>query len=247
MSIILKALKKAEESKSIRETAVQKHTYQIGDRKALIIIIAGFIGLVLFFFAGIYWFKGRPSSKPAAKHSGAPIVQPEELIGSAEKEAQAVIANDLDIEVLLEDAIRQIKEKNYLNAEGILRKALTAAPDDAELNNHLGLALKNQGKLEEAVSSYQRAIHLKPDYVEAMNNLAVTEEMLGNREKAKSLYKKALSIKSSYAEAHLNSALLFEAEGNTGEAENHYDKFLNLSRDEFLKKRVKERLAGLRK
>ena len=80
-----------------------------------------------------------------------------------------------------------------------------------------------------------------------MNNLAVTYEMLGDREKAKSLYKKALSIKPSYAEAHLNYALLFEAEGNNSEAESHYYTFLNLSSDEFLKSKVKERLRALGK
>ena len=81
------------------------------------------------------------------------------------------------------------------------------------MQNHLGLALRNQGKHKEALTYYGKALKLKPDYYEAMNNLAVTYEMLGDNKKAKLFYKKALSLKPSYAEAHLNYALLLEAEG----------------------------------
>ena len=80
-----------------------------------------------------------------------------------------------------------------------------------------------------------------------MNNLAVTYEMLGDNKKAELFYKKALSLKPSYAEAHLNYALLLEAGGENKTAESHYQAFLNLSSDESLKNKVKERLRGLKK
>jgi Tfp pilus assembly protein PilF len=80
-----------------------------------------------------------------------------------------------------------------------------------------------------------------------MNNLAVTYEMLGDKKKAMVFYKKALSLKPSYAEVHLNYALLLEAEGDSLTAESHYQTFLNLSSDESLKNKVKERLKGIKK
>ena len=40
-------------------------------------------------------------------------------------------------------------------------------------HNNLGNALKDQGKLAEAVASYQRALALKPDYAKAHSNLGI--------------------------------------------------------------------------
>jgi Tfp pilus assembly protein PilF len=44
-------------------------------------------------------------------------------------------------------------------------------PDSAEIHNNLGLALGKQGKLDEAVACYRRAVALKPDYTQARNAL----------------------------------------------------------------------------
>lgn len=247
MSIILKALKKAEGSKTGREVVAQAQTYQVSNKKALGIFIAGFAGCVLLFSIGLYWFKSRPVSKAPVKIADKAVdVQPQKAVTAAEKEALAVPKGP-DVNRLNEDAVRQIKEKNYSGAEDSLRKALPARPDDAVIYNHLGLSLKNQSRYKEASAAYQKALQLKPDYYEAMNNLAVTYEMLGNREKAKSLYLKALSIKPTYAEGHLNYGLLLEAQGNNTEAESHYHTFLNISSDETLKSMVRERLRGLKK
>ncbi|MBI4691543.1 MAG: tetratricopeptide repeat protein [Nitrospirae bacterium] len=238
MSIILKALKKAEETKSPKEIVKKVHTFQLDDkRKTWVIILAVFAVTVLLFSIGIYKFKGKPVLKPPVR------VEQKYKTGQEKKEDTA--AELPDAARFHEDAIKLIKEKNYAAAENILKKALIIKPDDAVMHNHLGLALKNQLRYKEASVVYDKAIRLKPDYYEAMNNLAVTEELVGNTEKAKSLYKKALSIKPSYAEAHLNYALLLETEGDISEAESHYHTFLNLSSAEALKTKVKERLREL--
>lgn len=244
MSIILKALKKAEESKAEKGTVKEAHIYQVKNKRIWGIILAGFAGIVLLFFM-IYLFKSRPVPKSPAK---AKVIDVQKNITAETmgKEGPAVTESP-EAARLHEDAIKQIKEKNYTAAESVLRMALLKKPDDAEMHNHLGLALKNQGRYKEASAAYQNALKLKSDCYEAMNNLAVTYEMLGEREKAKSVYKKALSLKPSYAEAHLNYALLLEAEGKNSEAEGHYHTFLNLSSDEALKSMVRERLRGLRK
>lgn len=243
MSIILKALKKAEESKAEKGTVKEAHIYQVKNKRIWGIILAGFAGIVLLFFM-IYLFKSRPVPKSSAK---AKIIDVQSKPSAISSQPSAHVAEGPEVARLHEDAIKQIKEKNYTGAESVLRKALLIKPDDAEMHNHLGFALKTQGRYREASAAYQNALKLKPDCYEAMNNLAVTYEMLGEREKAKSLYKKALSLNPSYAEAHLNYALLLEAEGKNSEAEGHYHTFLNLPSDEVLKSRVKERLRGLRR
>ena len=54
------------------------------------------------------------------------------------------------------------------------RRALELKPDYAEAHNNLGIALKEQGNLDEAIACYRRALELKPDYAEAHSNLLFT-------------------------------------------------------------------------
>lgn len=255
MSIIFKALKKAEEESRVESAPAKKaQAYHFGSKKFLTVIIIGIAVLVLSSFAGIYLAKNKTLSKLFMKSSNKavdvkPKQQPTSIQPPAVPQAQtpAPVSEGTDTVKLYEDAIKQIKDKNYSAAESILRKAISQKPDDAVMHNHLGLALKNQGKYKEALTSYEKALKLKPGYYEAMNNLAVTHEILGDKKEAKLFYKKALSLKPSYAEAHLNYALLLEAEGDNLAAESHYQTFLNLSSDESLKNKVKERLKGLKK
>lgn len=239
MSIILKALKKAEELKTRKENRPEVQVFLSKGKRAWVILFALLLIAALVFLV----VRSMPVSKQATKAMNTTqSVQQKD----ARQDTTAVVEK-IDTDKLHEDAIKLIGEKNYSGAEAILRKALLIKPDDAAMNNNLGLTLKNQGRYKEASLAYEKAIQLKPDFYEAMNNLAVTCEMLGDREKAKNLYKKALSIKPSYAEAHLNYALLLEAIGNNSEAESHYHTFLNLSSDEGLKSKVRERLRGLKK
>lgn len=253
MSIILKALKKAEESKHEKQAIIKSQKYIAKDKKILFFLMGVFIAAVLVFSAGIYYYKYRLDSAPSVKKVQKEIpldkktdIKTEEKKAVQEKE-QKETAKVPDTAKLHDDAIQEIKRKNYALAEELLRKALAIKPDNSAMHNHLGLALRHQSRYKEASEEYEKALVLKPDYYEAMNNLAVVYEMLGNPEKAKSMYKKALSIKPSYAEAHLNYALLLEAEGDYLNAESHYHTFLNLSSDASLKAKVKERVKILRK
>ena len=256
MSIIFKALKKAEEeSRDKRETVKKPQTYRFRSKKVLGVIILGIAVIVVSSAAGVYLAKNKTLSKLFMKSSNKAVeLQPSQVPVTSPKpvvipkpQTPAPVSEGTDTVKLHEDAIRFIKDKNYSAAENTLKKALLEKPDDAVMHNNLGLALRNQGKHKEALTSYEKALKLKPDYYEAMNNLAVTYEMLGDKKKAKLFYKKALSLNPSYAEAHLNYAMLLEAEGDNLAAESRYHTFLNLSSDESLKNKVKERLKGLKK
>jgi len=253
MSIILKALKKAEESKTKQETVRKDHTHGDKTKTPRRTIIAGIAVIVLVIsFVGIFLIKTKTVSKPSAKVVSKAVdvkSKPDVSVrpSAVSPKPPIPVEKGPDIAKINADAIVQIKSKHYAAAEGILRKGIALKPDDPVLHNHLGLALKNLFKYKEAAAEYEKAIQQKPDYYEAMNNLAVTYELLGQRGKAKDFYKKALAIKPSYAEAHLNYALLLESEGNNVEAESHYHTFLTLSTDATLKSSVKERLRGIKK
>ena len=50
-------------------------------------------------------------------------------------------------------------------------RAIALAPGYAKAHNNLGLALANQGKLDEAIREYRLVLEKKPDHVSALNNL----------------------------------------------------------------------------
>ena len=57
----------------------------------------------------------------------------------------------------------------------------------------MGNALKDQGKLEEAIEAYNKALAIKPDYAEAYNNMGIALKDQGKLEEAIEAYNKALA------------------------------------------------------
>jgi protein O-mannosyl-transferase len=95
----------------------------------------------------------------------------------------------------------------YRSRISLYEAALALNPESWMLHNNLGLALVDQGKLDEAIKHYQSSLAAKPDYYYALNNLGNTSNAQGRYTDAIDYYKRALEIKPSYAEAHNNLGL----------------------------------------
>ena len=67
---------------------------------------------------------------------------------------------------------------------------------------------KDQGKLDEAVACYRRALELKPDYAEAHDNLGSALEEIGDLQGAEDSFRAALRHNSRFAFAHYKLAEL---------------------------------------
>ena len=59
----------------------------------------------------------------------------------------------------------------------------------------MGIALKEQNKLEEAIEAYTKALAIKPDYADAYYNMGNALKEQNKLEEAIEAYTKALSIK----------------------------------------------------
>ena len=62
----------------------------------------------------------------------------------------------------------------------LLNKALEINPNFPEAHNNLGNALKSQGDLKAAITSYRKALQFNKNYSEAYSNLGIALNELGD-------------------------------------------------------------------
>jgi tetratricopeptide (TPR) repeat protein len=102
-------------------------------------------------------------------------------------------------------------------------------PDYANAHCNLGLALVKQGRIDEAVARYERALALQPDYAEAHYNLGILLNEQGQRDAAIGHFARTLALKPDYADAHNNLGIALAATGQIEEAVAHYKRALALN------------------
>ena len=59
----------------------------------------------------------------------------------------------------------------------------------------MGTALQQQGKVDEALECYTKALSFQPDYATALYNMGVLLQNQGKHDEAQNSYNKALLIK----------------------------------------------------
>ncbi|MGA0410562.1 MAG: tetratricopeptide repeat protein, partial [Candidatus Nanopelagicaceae bacterium] len=69
---------------------------------------------------------------------------------------------------------------------------------------NMGNAFKEQGKLEEAIEAYKKALSFRPDHAMSYNNMGIVFGNQGKLRKAIESYKQALLNRPDYAEAWNN-------------------------------------------
>ena len=87
----------------------------------------------------------------------------------------------------------------------------------------MGNALKDQGKIREAIDAYNKALSLDPNCTIAHNNKGIDLKDMGKTEESIQSYKKALSIEPDYAETHLNLSFMLLNSGKLEEGLDEYE------------------------
>jgi len=86
---------------------------------------------------------------------------------------------------------------------------------------NLGTALYEAGRLDEAVSRYEKAVALQPDYAPAYNNLGVTLRAKGDVDAAIAAYQRGLRLDGDYPDLHYNLANALLSQNRADEAAAH--------------------------
>ncbi len=89
-----------------------------------------------------------------------------------------------DAQRAFDEGVRSMKAKRYREAGEAFQRAVVARPDFAEAHSNLGFALRNSGRVDDAIAAYREAIRLKPDLAEAYEYLGGAYLMKGDKQAA---------------------------------------------------------------
>ncbi len=118
---------------------------------------------------------------------------------------------------------------NWRDTATLSRYMLTLTPDVASIHNMLGVALKSQGRTDEALRHLHRAVELNPNYAEPYYNLGNTMKAQGKLDQAIACYQQALQLRPDFAQAHYNLANALFSQGKLDEAISHYQQALQIN------------------
>ncbi len=132
---------------------------------------------------------------------------------------------------LLESARRWQQAGDLPRAENAYRELLIGEQNNAELWYLLGVACRNQGKLDEALSAYQRAIELRPDLAQAHNGLGIVRQQQGRLAEAAASFESAVRARPDFAPAHNNLGNVLKETGRNDLAMTAYQEAVRLKPD----------------
>jgi Flp pilus assembly protein TadD len=141
----------------------------------------------------------------------------------------------LDIQVPAVDLYKLMSQAMDLEGEGkngealvLWRKALAIDPNDARVQNGLGLSLYIQGDVQESFEHLRQAIRLNPQYVESRFNLGKFLVQQGHPGEALPELQQTLQVKPRFAPGEEALAMALQLLGNSAEALVHWRKALAL-------------------
>jgi tetratricopeptide (TPR) repeat protein len=76
------------------------------------------------------------------------------------------------------------------------------------------MSLMNEGKLNEALGAFRRALEIDPAYVVSAYNMGVVLAHQGNQDAALAAFRTAIAIRPTYAPAHLGLGLLLRMQND---------------------------------
>ena len=99
-------------------------------------------------------------------------------------------------------------------------------PQEARTAYEQAKKLANEGKADEAISEFGRALMLHPQYLRAVNELGVLYFRLNRLEDAAAAFRQAVSLNARYHPPLLNLALVRYRQGNFGDAVTLFSRLL---------------------
>jgi tetratricopeptide (TPR) repeat protein len=111
-------------------------------------------------------------------------------------------------------------------AEAVCRRAALLAPHLPQVHNNLGTALRQQGRLDEALACYQSALKLNPREKTTRGLIGQVLKQSGKHEEAAQFLKGEMELQPGNPQPHADYAALCVLRGEHDEAARHYGQAL---------------------
>lgn len=270
MSIILDALKKAQNAKNEQNDGSEEEVSgnasgvflpseapvisNVDNAKRTKIIVLALIaiaglGIILFNSLGSNLLSSpKEAVKPLPKMKTSAVKVAESKTEKLEDKSVKEDKNSEEVNSLKKEASDYFIDRKYDKATYVYKQLVNLAPTDPEIYNNYGLSLKKLGKPTESKQAYNTALALKPDYPEALNNLAVIEISERKFGKAKLRLQQAIDARPDYLDPYLHMAICLEKSGDMITAKQFYQEFLDRSEGKIGRKirlQIETRLARL--
>lgn len=126
-------------------------------------------------------------------------------------------------------ALSTFQVRHWQNTVTLFRHALTVTTNNHVAHYNLGLALMEQGQVEEPLRHFSEAVRIRPEYEDAHNNLGLALASLGRWQEATNHLIRACLANPAYSKAHHNLGSAFFTLGNLREATNQFRQALSLN------------------
>jgi tetratricopeptide (TPR) repeat protein len=116
----------------------------------------------------------------------------------------------------------------WKNSIVLMQRAIEVSPRNSVAHNHLGIALREEGRVEEAIAHYREALRINPGHVNAAYNLGLALLDQGREEEAAAYTRRALRITPDDGDAHENLGVALARLGEMDEAIRHLEDAIRL-------------------
>ncbi|MGA2241807.1 MAG: tetratricopeptide repeat protein [Verrucomicrobiota bacterium] len=124
------------------------------------------------------------------------------------------------------------KQTSYWrNSESLWTHTLACTSENYVAHSNLGITLTLQGRLDEAMEHFQKALDICPGYPECHNNLGNVLVKRGQVDDAMAHYQKAIELNPNHAEFYINLGHLLATQGRTTEAIAQFRRAIDLNPD----------------
>ncbi len=113
----------------------------------------------------------------------------------------------------------------------LIGKAVELNPNSWGAHNNLGNGLRDLGRLDAALASFDRSIALRPDFAEAHNNRGIVLQDLARLDDALASFDAAIALKPDYADAHNNRGTVLQKLNRAADAAASFSTAIALKHD----------------
>ena len=144
-------------------------------------------------------------------------------LADARKGYEAIIANGPDAMAEHYLGVLDMQEGRPVDGEQRIRNALAMRDDLPDFHNNLGLCLRAQNRLDEAITAYRKALDLNPSYAPAWSNIGLDQHKLGHLNEALDAFDRALVLDPNLPQTRFTRALAMLALGDYARGWQEYE------------------------